>query len=125
MDGPSTQAHTYTRLQGTRRRRQEQGETWYETPPRPARKHAHALTIGDGHEPRGNNGVANEYVKNAREGAKGTDRARKHKRTQGRKIQEDGDKTKEKHGMKPHPRPTHKQAHAFSIGDHNKKLHKV
>ena len=69
--------------------------------------------------------MANKYVKNAREGAKGTDRTRKHKRTQGRKIQENGDKTKEKHGMKPHPRPTHKQAHAFSIGDHNNKLHKV
>ena len=69
--------------------------------------------------------MANKYVKNAREGAKGKDRTRKHKRTQGRKMQEDGDKTKEKHGMKPHPRPTHKQAHAFSIGDDNKKLHKV
>ena len=69
--------------------------------------------------------MANKYVKNAREGAKGTDRTRKHKRTQGRKKQEDGDKTKEKHGMKPHSRPTHKQAHAFSIGDDNKKLHKV
>ena len=45
--------------------------------------------------------------------------------TQGRKKQEDGDKTKEKHGMKPHSRPTHKQAHAFTIGDDNKKLHKV
>ena len=69
--------------------------------------------------------MANEYVKNARGGAKGTDRALKHKRTQGRKEQEDGDKTKEKHGMKPHPCPTHKQAHALSIGDDNKKLHKV
>ena len=47
------------------------------------------------------------------------------KLTQGRKMQEDGDKTKEKHGMRPHPRPTHKQAHAFSIGDGNKKQHKV
>ena len=69
--------------------------------------------------------MANKYVKNAREGAKGTDRTRKHKRTQGRKMQEDGDKTKEKHGMKPHSRPNHKQTHAFSIGDDNKKLHKV
>ena len=69
--------------------------------------------------------MANKYVKNAREGAKGTDRTRKHKRTQGCKIQEYGDKTKEKHGMKPHPRPTNKQAHAFSIGDDNKKLQKV
>ena len=67
--------------------------------------------------------MANKYVKNAREGAKGTDRTRKHKRMQGRKIQEDGDKTKERHGMKPHLRPTHKQAHTFSIGDDNKKLH--
>ena len=69
--------------------------------------------------------MANRYVKNAREGANGLDRTRKHKCTQGRKIQEDGDKTKEKHGMKTHPRPTQKQAHAFSIGDDNKKLHKV
>ena len=69
--------------------------------------------------------MANKYVKNAREGAKGTDRTRKHKRTQGRKMQEDGDKTKEQHGMKSYPRPTQKQAHAFSIGDDNKKLHKV
>ena len=69
--------------------------------------------------------MANKYVKNAREAAKGTDRTRKHKRTQGRKMQEDRDKTKEKHGMKPHPPPTHKQAHAFSLGDDNKKLHKV
>ena len=69
--------------------------------------------------------MANKYVKNAREGAKGTDRARKHKRTQGRKVQEDGDKTKEEHGMKPHPRPTQKQAHALYIGDDNKKLQKV
>ena len=69
--------------------------------------------------------MTNKYVKNAREGAKGTDRTRKHKRTQSRKMQEDGDKTKEKHGMQPHPRPTHKQAHTFSIGDGNKKRHKV
>ena len=69
--------------------------------------------------------MANKYVKNARERAKGTDRTPKHKRTQGRKMQKDGDKTKEKRGMKPHPRPTHKQAHPFSIGDGNKKLHKV
>ena len=69
--------------------------------------------------------MANKYVKNAREGAKEMDRTRKHKHTQGRKIQEDGDKTKEKHGMKPQPRPTHKQAHAFSIGDDNKKLQNV
>ena len=69
--------------------------------------------------------MAYKYVKNASEGAKGTDRARKHKRTQDRKIQEDVDKTKEKHGMKLHPRPTHKQAHAFSKRDDNKKLHKV
>ena len=69
--------------------------------------------------------MANKYAKNAWEGAKGTDRARKDKRTQGRKVQEDGDKTKEKHGMKCHPLPTRKQAHVFSIGDDNKKLHKV
>ena len=52
-------------------------------------------------------------------------RGRKRKRTQSRKIHEDGDKTKERHGMQPHHRPTHKQAHAFSIGDGNKKRHKV
>ena len=69
--------------------------------------------------------MANKYVKNAREGAKGTDRTRKHKRTQSRKMQEGGDKTTEKHGMQPHPCPTHKQPHAFSIGDGNKKQHKV
>ena len=42
-------------------------------------------------------------------------RGRKHKRTQSRKMHEDGDKTKEKHGMQPQPRPTHKQAHAFFL----------
>ena len=69
--------------------------------------------------------MANKYVKNVREGAKGKDHARKHKRTQGRKVQEDGDKIEEEHGMKPHPRPTHKHAHALSIGEDNEKLHKV
>ena len=59
--------------------------------------------------------MANKYVKNAREGTKETDRARIHKRTQGCKVQEDGDKIKEKHGMKPHPRPTHKHAHALCL----------
>ena len=52
-------------------------------------------------------------------------RGRKHKHTQSRKMHEDGDETKESHGMQPHPRPTHKQTHAFSIGDGNKKRHKV
>ena len=47
--------------------------------------------------------MANKYVKNAKEGAKGMDNARIHKCTQGRKVKEDGDKIKEKHGMKPHP----------------------
>ena len=65
--------------------------------------------------------MTNKYVKNAREGAKGT----KTQTYTSRKMHEDGDKTKEKHGMQPHPRPTHKQAHAFSIGDGNKKRHKV
>ena len=69
--------------------------------------------------------MTTKYVKNAREGAKGTVRTRKRKRTHSRKMQEDGDKTKEKHGMQRHPRPTHKQAHAFSIEDGNKKRHKV
>ena len=49
--------------------------------------------------------MANKYVKNAKEGAKGTDHAHIHKCTQGRKVQEDGDMSKEKHGMKPHPAP--------------------
>ena len=69
--------------------------------------------------------MANKYIKNARDGAKGTDHARIHKRTQGRKVQEDGDKIKEKHGMKTHPRPTHKHAHTLSKGDDNEKLQKV
>ena len=49
--------------------------------------------------------MASKYVKNAREGAEGTDHASIHKHTQGRKVQEDGDKSKEKHGMKPHLAP--------------------
>ena len=47
--------------------------------------------------------MANKYVKNTKEGAKGSNHA--HKRTQSRKVKEDGDKVKEKHGMKPHPAP--------------------
>ena len=61
--------------------------------------------------------MANKYVKSAKEGAKGTNHAPIHKRTQGRKVKEDGDKVKEKHaedgdkikekhGMKPHPAPS-------------------
>ena len=69
--------------------------------------------------------MAIKYVKNARECDKGTDGARIHKSTQGHNVQEDGGKIKEKHGMKPHPRPTHKHAHALCIGDDNEKLHKV
>ena len=49
--------------------------------------------------------MANKYVKNAKDGAKGTDHARIHKRTQGHKVQEDGNKIKEKHGMKPQSTP--------------------
>ena len=49
--------------------------------------------------------MASKYVKNAREGAKRTDHASIHKHTQGRNVQEDGDRSKEKHGMKPHPAP--------------------
>ena len=49
--------------------------------------------------------MTHKYSKNAKEGAKGTDNARIHKRTQGHKVQEDGDKNKEQHGMKPHPAP--------------------
>ena len=47
--------------------------------------------------------MANKYVKNTKEGAKGSNHA--HKRTQKRKMKEDGGKVKEKHGMKPHPAP--------------------
>ena len=49
--------------------------------------------------------MANKYVKNAREGAKGTDRTRKHMRTQGRKMQKDGNKTKEKQSYETPPPP--------------------
>ena len=49
--------------------------------------------------------MAHKYVKNTKEGAKGTAHTRIHKRTQGRKVQEDRDKDKEEHGMKPHPAP--------------------
>ena len=73
--------------------------------PAPPTQCAHALAIGDDHKPRGNNGMASKYVKNAKEGAKGTDHTHMHKHTQGRKVQEDGDKSKEKHGLKPHPAP--------------------
>ena len=55
----------------------------------------------------GNNEKANKYVKNTKEGAKGAHHARIPKRTQGRKVKENGNKVKEKHGMKPHPRSTH------------------
>ena len=58
--------------------------------------------------------MASKYVKNAKEGAKGTDHANKHKHTQGRKVQEDGDKSKEKHGMKPHPAPR-ENTHTLSL----------
>ena len=47
--------------------------------------------------------MANKYVKNTKEDAKGSNHA--HKRTQSCKLEEDGDKVKEKHGMKPHPAP--------------------
>ena len=58
--------------------------------------------------------MANKYVTNAKEGAKGTDHAHIHKCKQGRKVQEDGDKSKEKHGMKPDPsRPTN--THTLSL----------
>ena len=49
--------------------------------------------------------MANKYVRNTKGGAKGTDHARIHKRTQDRNVQEHGDKIKEQHGMKPHPAP--------------------
>ena len=59
----------------------------------------------EAHQPRGNNGMASKYVNNAREGAKGTDHAHKHTHKQDRKVREDGDKSKEKQGMKPHTAP--------------------
>ena len=58
------------------------------------------------HGPWENNEKANKYVKNTKEGAKRSHHAHIPKRTQGRKVKENGDKVKEKHGMKPHPRPT-------------------
>ena len=59
----------------------------------------------EAHQPRGNNGMASKYVNNAREGAKGTDHAHTHTHKQDRKVREDGDKSKEKQGMKPHTAP--------------------
>ena len=49
--------------------------------------------------------MGSKYVKNAKEGAKGTDHAHTHTHKQDRKVQEEGDNIKEKHGMKPHPAP--------------------
>ena len=49
--------------------------------------------------------MASKYVKNAKKGAKGTDHAHTHTHKQDRKVQEDGNKSKEKHGMKPHHAP--------------------
>ena len=66
-----------------------------------------AQKVWGGHGQWGNNEKANKYVKNTKEGAKGAHHARIPKRTQSRKVKENGDKVKEKHGMKPHPRPTH------------------
>ena len=40
--------------------------------------------------------MASKYVKNAKQGTKGTDHAHIHKHTQGRKVQEDKDKSKER-----------------------------
>ena len=40
--------------------------------------------------------MASKYVKNAKEGAKGTDHAHTHTHKQDRKVQEDGDKSKER-----------------------------
>ena len=49
--------------------------------------------------------MASKYVNNAREGAKGTDHAHTHTHKQDRKVREDGDKSKEKQGMRPHTAP--------------------
>ena len=49
--------------------------------------------------------MASKYVENAKEGAEGKDHTHMHKHTQGRKVQEDGDRSKETHGMKPHTAP--------------------
>ena len=59
--------------------------------------------------------MANKYVKNAKESAKGTNHAHIHKSTQGRKVKEDGDKVKEKHGMTPHPPPHPQNMHTLSL----------
>ena len=47
-------------------------------------------------------------VNDTKEGAKGSNHAHIPERTQGRKVKEDGDKVKQKDGLKRHPRPTHK-----------------
>ena len=59
--------------------------------------------------------MANKYVKNTKEGAKGSNHAHIAKRTQGRKVKEDGDKVEEKHGMKPRPPPPPHNIHTLSL----------
>ena len=53
-------AHTHTHKQDCKEREdgdKSKEKTRYETPHRPAGKHTHALAIGNGHVPRGNNGM--------------------------------------------------------------------
>ena len=59
--------------------------------------------------------MANKYVKNTKEGTKGSNHAHIPKRTQGRKVKEDGDKVKEKHGMKPRPPPHPHNMHTLTL----------
>ena len=61
-----------------------------------------AQKVWGGYGPWGNNGKATKYVKDTKEAP----RVRT-TRTQGRKKKENGGKVEEKHGMNPHPRPTH------------------
>ena len=58
--------------------------------------------------------MASKHVENGKEGAKETDHAHMHTHKQDRKVQEDGNKSNEKHGMKPHPAPP-ANAHTLSL----------
>ena len=71
--------------------------------------------VWSGHGPRENNGMANKYVQNTKEGAKRSNHAHIPKHTQDRKVKKDGDKVKEKHGMKPHPPPYPHNMHTLSL----------
>ena len=76
-----------------------------------------AQKVWGGHGPRENknNGMANKYVKNTKEGTKGSNHAHIPKRTQGRQVKEDGDKVKENHRMKPRPPPHPHTMHTLTL----------